>query len=121
MLFFATFKIIHLKLLKLMNIIQIIHYSSLIFLLMVYIYISVYNIIFITKYIPIAPNFPGAQFSQFGVFKNNYFAEPIFADHGFRYSTNTVSKISRSLIFEVRCNPRKLCASKIWRYTVYQP
>ena len=31
------------------------------------------------------------------------------------------SKISRSLIFEARCQPRKtrkLCASKIWRYTV---
>ena len=35
----------------------------------------------------IAQNFRGAQFSWIGVFKN--FAETIFADRGFRYSTDT--------------------------------
>ena len=54
----------------------------------------------------IASNVLAAQFSWIGVLKN--FAETIFLDHGFRYSAPIrYSKISRSLIFEVRCQSVK--------------
>ena len=72
----------------------------------------------------IVPNFRGAQFSWTGVFK--HFAETIFADQGSRILLASIrgirySKISRSLIFQVRCqsaiNAKIMCLKNLALYS----
>ena len=61
----------------------------------------------------------GKQFSQISVSRN--FAETIFADSWIPLASVRYFLISRSLIFEVRYQPRKtrtLSASKMWLYMV---
>ena len=61
------------------------------------------------NYYRIAPNFRAAQFSWIGVFKN--FVEIILRTKDSISASIRFSKILRRLIFEVRCQPRKLCSA----------